>query len=118
MPNETDKPERKLSNKRIWIRKLKKDGRKETGRFLVVLYSIGQGESAKVAIVVSGRLGGAAVRNKIKRRLREILRNKARRFFRRGYFLVIAKKAIVNAKFDQVESEILELIQSISANAQ
>jgi ribonuclease P protein component len=117
VPNDQEKLEKTLSKKSIWIRRLQKDGKKETGRFLVVLYSIGHSESPQVAIVVSGKLGGAAIRNKIKRRLRELFRNKARRFLRRGYYLVIAKKAIVNAKFDQVESEILELIQSISVNA-
>jgi len=115
--NERQELERSTLNKRIWIRKLQKDGQKETGRFIVILYSIGQSDSPQVAFIVSGKVGGAVVRNKIKRRLRELLRYKARKFLKRGYYLVIAKKAIVNAKFDQVESEILELIQSISANA-
>lgn len=82
--------------------------------YIVLRHQKGETDSAKVAIVVSAKIGLAVVRNKIKRRLREILRTKGLTTLGPGYYLLIAKRSIVKAKFDRLQSDILEVIKRIA----
>ena len=77
-------------------------------------YSKGGTDSVHGAFIVSAKVGSAVVRNKVKRRLREIFRNKLADILEPGFFLFIAKKCIVDAKFDLLESDVLDLVVRIS----
>jgi ribonuclease P protein component len=49
-------------------------GRRSHGRFLTVVVAPGPGPSARLGIVASRKLGGAVVRNRAKRLIREMFR--------------------------------------------
>lgn len=66
-------------------------------------------DSSKAGIVTSRRVGGAVVRNRVRRRLREVLRlTQARR--KPGIWLVVvARPAAATARFDELREEWLRL---------
>jgi ribonuclease P protein component len=87
-------------------------GRAEQGRFLVCsVAACGPGdapdltESARVGIITSRRVGCAVERNRVRRRLREIVRAD-RPLLRHGIWIVlIARQRAVQASFDELRSE-------------
>lgn len=85
---------------------------------MILRHAPGESQPAQMAIIVSSKVGGAVVRNKIKRQLLAILRNNIGQSLKTGYFLIIAKKSIIHARFNQLAGEILELTESISGNSQ
>lgn len=84
------------------------------GKYVVFRYLRGESDSVQVAIIVSAKVGNATVRNKVRRRLKEILKSKLSVNLKPGRYLVIAKKEIVNAKFYSLQRDVIKLIQWIS----
>ncbi len=83
-------------------------GRKlESAHFLLFVRAATEGMApTRVGFTVSKRVGGAVVRNRLKRRLREICRRN-RRWFPTGFDLVlVAKPSARGVVFSQAASEI------------
>ena len=74
---------------------------------LTILYSPGQSESARYGITVSRRVGNAVVRNRIKRRIREIIRHQWRNVSGQWNVVFIARPSAADASFHALESEIV-----------
>ena len=100
--------------KSSWIKKLRQEGNQITGEFVILRYMKGGTNTVHGAFIVSAKIGSAVVRNKVKRRLREIFWNKVCLRLEPGFFAFVAKEAIKNADFLRVEKEILDLILRIS----
>ena len=66
-------------------------------------------EPSRFGFSVSSRLGGATVRNRIKRRLREA----ARRIDARGYdIVVVARSGAERASYNMLHDSLRELVQT------
>lgn len=63
---------------------------------------------------MSAKVGSAAVRNRVKRQLREIFRKKADHILGPGFFMLIARKSINKARFVELESDFLDVIMRMS----
>ncbi len=72
--------------------------------YFVICYSDKQLEDRAFAFIASKKVGGAVQRNKAKRKLREIFRKHQQSINRTVDMIVIAKKACVEAKLDQIET--------------
>jgi ribonuclease P protein component len=95
--------------------RVKQGGESCHGRFMVlsVLKNPASAE-ARTGIITSRRLGGAVDRNRVRRRLREIVRM-ARPELLPGFWLVlIARKNAVGATFQAMQREWLQLAQRAS----
>ncbi len=66
-------------------------------------------EVTKVGLITSRRVGGAVERNRVRRRLREILRLNRPRWNAGVWMVVIARRAAVDASFDELHAEWLRL---------
>jgi uncharacterized protein len=83
-------------------------GRRVAGRFVILVGRPNGQAGNRLGIIASRRVGGAVVRNRAKRRLRELFRRRITATDLRGLDIVaIAKAEIVNAPFDAVVTDFL-----------
>lgn len=84
-------------------------GRSWVGKYLVLYLKKNEKEYPRFGFTVSKKIGQAVVRNRIKRRMREICRLNYGRFFG-GYDLIfVARKKIKGIDYCLVEQEIGKL---------
>ena len=88
-------------------------GRYKAGR-LLVLYGLPNGRDvARFGLVVGRGVGSAVVRNRVRRRLREICR-RHRDAFKEGYdYVVVARQAAGEEDSRRLEQELLRAAKSI-----
>jgi ribonuclease P protein component len=80
----------------------------------VGLLRAGGDQPAKAGIITSRRVGGAVVRNKVRRRLREILKSCLPQIPSGLLVVVVAKSAAAEASFEQLKAEWLLLARRLS----
>ncbi len=74
-----------------------------------VLYMLENGRSHhRLGITASRKIGGAVVRNRIKRRLREIFRTNKQAIFPHCDLVVNAKRSAARARNHQIQEDILK----------
>ncbi len=78
---------------------------------MTVFLLASDGTDGRLGISVPRRVGGAVVRNRIKRRIREIFRTR-RRPIPAMAILVIARPSAARASFADLEAELLRLLES------
>ncbi len=66
-------------------------------------------KDAKVGLIASKRVGGAVERNRVRRRLREILRLTRSQWITGAWVVVIARRAAVDASYEDLHQEWLKL---------
>lgn len=108
-------PEERLRRRADFLRCYKR-GRRQYGR-LVTLYVLERGQEAvcpRLGITVTRKVGGAVVRQKIKRRIREIYRRWSQRRQLPPYdILVHVKPKASQADFTTLQTEIHHLLQPL-----
>jgi ribonuclease P protein component len=89
-------------------------GRRVAGRFLILVGKPNGRAGDRLGIIASRRVGGAVVRNRAKRRLREIFRRRAPVTGPRALDVVaIARPDLVRAPFADVQSEFLAALNKL-----
>jgi len=68
----------------------------------------------RAGFVTSGRLGGAVVRNRVRRRLREIVRRQQHGLRQGVWFVIIARHEAATASYGALEDEWLRLARRAS----
>jgi len=88
-------------------------GKKISNKYLTIFFNKLSGKSNKklnISFVAQKKLGNAVKRNKIKRRLRNIM-NQIIKIYKINLnysYLLIAKKEIINAKFSDIKETIFK----------
>ena len=97
--------------------RLSKTGNKIQNRHFIFLYSGSKHGRSRIGITVSRKVGGAVVRNRIKRLVRENFRRM--RLVKTGAWdiNIIAKKDAANLSFDEVGSSLAELLKGVQRHA-
>ena len=80
-------------------------------RYLVLYARKNRTHTNRVGITVSKKLGHAVVRNRVRRRLREIYRLNEEKFQSGWDIVVVARSRAVNADFKKLTSAYLSLAQ-------
>lgn len=88
-----------------------KTGKRAYGRFVFIIYKSlvtdkDQCADYRIAFVAGRRIGNAVIRNRCKRRLREIVRKNPDSFMRYRS-LIIAQAAMPEADFDELTQDVL-----------
>ena len=86
-----------------------KNGKSVHSKNLVIVYNKNKGKDFKVGFSVTKKVGKAVVRNKIKRRLKEIVSKLTSNIKNYYTIILVAKPSIVDCKFVDLQSEV-ELI--------
>lgn len=90
-------------------------GETAAGRFLILRFLAEPVERTEAAYIVSRKVGKAVARNKIKRRLRELFRDRRRSSMAPGYYLFIARTASSEATFGQLRDDMYDLVGRAAA---
>jgi ribonuclease P protein component len=95
--------------------KVKKDGRAERGRLLVLsVLSVSELDRFRAGLITSRAVGRAVVRNRVRRRLREIIRRHQRDLINGVWIVTIARASAARASYEQLEAEWLRLAKRAS----
>lgn len=85
------------------------------GRLLRIgLLDLGTDAKSRIGFITPKRLGGAVIRNKIRRRLRELARRGLPEFRAGLLLVVVAKPTSAKASFEELREEWLLLVRRLS----
>jgi ribonuclease P protein component len=106
---------RESMTRRSEFARVREAGRSMAGRFLVVatLEAAELEEGIKVGIVTSKRVGKAVVRNRVRRMLRSVLRERGDEMTGGRYVVVIARYRAGEADFQELEADWLRLVERL-----
>jgi ribonuclease P protein component len=90
----------------------RKSERARTEHFVVLARPAAR--SSRLGVTVSRKIGAAAVRNRLKRRLREVFRRHPERSGFRSDIVVIAKEGAGALRFEDVRRQITSAVGSLS----
>jgi ribonuclease P protein component len=95
--------------------RVKGQGTTQRGRLLVLgAVNVKEEKSFRAGFITPKHIGGAVVRNRVRRRLRDIVRTEQPRL-REGFWLVVvARPYAVNATYQQLKDEWLRLAERAS----
>lgn len=83
--------------------------KKWVGRFMVLWVRTGEGASLRLGVVASKKVGAAHQRARAKRRLREAWRLNRCRMGGEKDVVLVSRRAILNASWDDVVNELISL---------
>jgi ribonuclease P protein component len=93
------------------FQKIRKEGSSYSNELLVLCMLANQLSYSRFGFSVSGRLGGAVVRNRIKRRLREAMRLRMAKIQPGWDIVIIAKRPVSQADFHQMDAACARLLR-------
>ena len=94
---------------------VKRDGIAQRGKHLILNVMLVKDPGPwRAGFVTSGRLGGAVVRNRVRRRLREIVRRHQHELRQGFWFVIIARHEAAGASYGTLEDEWLRLARRAS----
>lgn len=94
---------------------VKRNGITQRGKLLMLnAMPMDNSDPWRAGFVTSGRLGGAVVRNRVRRRLREIVRRRQDQLRQGFWFVIIARHEAATASYGALEDEWLRLARRAS----
>lgn len=104
--------------KKSWeFQNVYRKGIKKAGKRLILYVWKHEGDKERFGITVTKKVGQAVIRNKIKRKLREIIRNNREIWYGGRSVVVVAKKEVVQSSFHEIETEFLKIFRKIIKSA-
>lgn len=95
--------------------RVRRDGTTRRGKLLMLnVAPVENSGPSRAGFVTSRRIGGAVVRNRVRRRLREIVRQHQHELREGFWFVLIAKNGAVSASYRSLEDEWLRLARRAS----
>ena len=100
------------------FRRLYHKGKSCANKYLVLYCRKNGSQENRIGLTVSGKLGHAVVRNKIRRRLREIYRLHESEFLPGRDIVVVARSRTVGAPYAKLERAFLSLSEKLGLLAE
>ena len=95
--------------------RVRTEGQNIRGRLLILGFlRTEKNEGFQAGFVTSKRIGGAVVRNRVRRRLRDVVRTQQARLREGFWFVVIARPAAARASYHALKDEWLRLAERAS----
>ncbi|MDX9720361.1 MAG: ribonuclease P protein component [Myxococcota bacterium] len=90
--------------------RVQRGGQRLAGTFIVVVGRRGAAPWTRIGLTVSRKIGPAVLRNRVKRRLRDVFRRNKMAFFAYLDVVVIARSGAANVDYASLRDEVLLLI--------
>jgi ribonuclease P protein component len=95
--------------------RVRKDGRAQHGNLLMLAALAGKGvDRFRAGFVTSRKIGGAVARNRVRRRLREIVRKHQHEIVESRWVVTVARPDAARASYGELEDEWLRLAKRAS----
>ena len=91
-----------------------KGGARHSSANLMVIFLAAAGDGSRVGFTAGKALGGAVVRNRIRRRLREAVRRHLQELRIPADVVFHPRKSVLRAEFSQLEAEVTRAFAAIS----
>ena len=88
----------------------RRQGRRAEGRWVILYLAENQLDHPRLGVTVSKRVGNAVVRNRWKRRLREIFRHQKREFGAHDV-VIIVKRGAETPTFEELQADVLKALK-------
>jgi ribonuclease P protein component len=94
---------------------VRQNGRVERGRFILLsVFETRDASAFRAGFITSRAVGSAAKRNRVRRQMREIVRQHQHQITRGIWIVTIARSAAADASYEQLEAEWLRLAKRAS----
>ena len=97
--------------KRYQFNYVYKSGEHYSGEHIVLYVASSKTKNIKVGLAVTKKVGHAVVRNKVRRRLREIIKKQVPNLKQNNNIIIVARDNINEASFEKLSNEFLKLIK-------
>lgn len=97
------------------FRRIQRTGLRRVGRFVVAIGCRASQPWTRIGLTVSRKVGNATVRNRVKRRLREIFRRNKASLPGHLDIVLIARSAAATAPFEALSEEVLRLCRQLAS---
>lgn len=95
--------------------RVKQDGHPVRGKFIVLsVFAVQSSRLSRIGFVTSRNVGSAVARNRVRRRLREIVRKRQHDLHDGFWIVIIARRGAGNASYSALEGEWLRLAKRAS----
>lgn len=98
--------------------RVQRAGRRYRGRQILLVVAKGNDDRTLVGLTISRRVGNAVTRNRVRRRLREIVRNQATELRLGDDYVVIAYPGAALASFRELREELTWLLSKAKGSVQ
>ena len=88
-----------------------KNGTSSYSKDLVLVYTSSWAKDYKVGFSVTKKVGKAVIRNKIKRRLREIVTDLQDAILPKHTIILVARPSIVDVEFSELKKQVIDLLK-------
>jgi ribonuclease P protein component len=116
VPSNTLPPARRI-RRRVEFQRVFDAGRRAHGRYLTIIAAPASGPDSRIGIVASKKLGGAVVRNRAKRLIREIFRTQTSPD-RASDLVIIPKTAALQVVATEVVNDYRSTIRRLNLSKQ
>lgn len=107
--------DKRIRKRRDFLR-VQRNGLRSFGRFVVVIAQKDkEGSSGKIGITVPKKVGIAHIRNKVKRRLRHVMRLNQTLFFEKN-LVIVARDCASAVTFKELELDLIEACRRLRQN--
>ena len=97
--------------KRYQFNYVYKSGEHFSGEHMVLYVVSSKTKNIKVGLAVTKKIGHAVVRNRVRRKLREIIKKQVPTLKQNYNIIVVARENISEASFDKLSTEFLKLLK-------
>lgn len=104
-------PERYRLRRNADIRQVHQEGRRWRHPLFILFVSANNQEASRFAISVSRRIGKAVVRNRCRRRVRDVIRQRLADLEPGWDCLLVARTGLPTASFDEIEAAVDQLFR-------